>query len=153
MSWIVFFFFMQKTAYEMRISDWSSDVCSSDLGRWRDHGRDHVPRQRRDEGLPEEPEGDAGGLCRRLVPFRRPRGAASGRLHADQGPLERHHHLGRREYLDARGRGRAVHASRHPRSRRGGAARRSEEHTSELVTNAHLVCRLLLEKKKKVSET
>src|SRR3546814_3904850 len=26
-----FFFFKQKTAYEMRISDWSSDVCSSDL--------------------------------------------------------------------------------------------------------------------------
>src|SRR3546814_10705901 len=31
----VFFFFTQKTAYEMRISDWSSDVCSSDL-----HGYD-----------------------------------------------------------------------------------------------------------------
>src|SRR3546814_3124735 len=38
-----FFFFKQKTAYEMRISDWSSDVCSSDLrslliggnGLWR----------------------------------------------------------------------------------------------------------------------
>src|SRR3546814_7540229 len=29
---VVFFFFKQKTAYEMRISDWSSDVCSSDLG-------------------------------------------------------------------------------------------------------------------------
>src|SRR3546814_7080757 len=28
----IFFFFKQKTAYEMRISDWSSDVCSSDLG-------------------------------------------------------------------------------------------------------------------------
>src|SRR3546814_17912849 len=28
---IFFFFFKQKTAYEMRISDWSSDVCSSDL--------------------------------------------------------------------------------------------------------------------------
>src|SRR3546814_9118528 len=28
-----FFFFKQKTAYEMRISDWSSDVCSSDLVR------------------------------------------------------------------------------------------------------------------------
>src|SRR3546814_4549131 len=28
-----FFFFKQKTAYEMRISDWSSDVCSSDLAR------------------------------------------------------------------------------------------------------------------------
>src|SRR3546814_9954482 len=31
----LFFFFKQKTAYEMRISDWSSDVCSSDL-----HGAD-----------------------------------------------------------------------------------------------------------------
>src|SRR3546814_4226040 len=29
--YFVFFFFKQKTAYEMRISDWSSDVCSSDL--------------------------------------------------------------------------------------------------------------------------
>src|SRR3546814_9310711 len=28
----LFFFFNQKTAYEMRIRDWSSDVCSSDLG-------------------------------------------------------------------------------------------------------------------------
>src|SRR3546814_6747137 len=28
---LIFFFFKQKTAYEMRISDWSSDVCSSDL--------------------------------------------------------------------------------------------------------------------------
>src|SRR3546814_8720639 len=31
-SWSFVFFFKQKTAYEMRISDWSSDVCSSDLG-------------------------------------------------------------------------------------------------------------------------
>src|SRR3546814_7533681 len=30
---LFFFFFKQKTAYEMRISDWSSDVCSSDLLR------------------------------------------------------------------------------------------------------------------------
>src|SRR3546814_5599281 len=30
-SSVLFFFFKQKTAYEMRISDWSSDVCSSDL--------------------------------------------------------------------------------------------------------------------------
>src|SRR3546814_3682274 len=29
--YLSFFFFKQKTAYEMRISDWSSDVCSSDL--------------------------------------------------------------------------------------------------------------------------
>src|SRR3546814_5186897 len=32
------FFFKQKTAYEMRISDWSSDVCSSDLGQVRRAG-------------------------------------------------------------------------------------------------------------------
>src|SRR3546814_4739302 len=31
MRLLVIFFFKQKTAYEMRISDWSSDVCSSDL--------------------------------------------------------------------------------------------------------------------------
>src|SRR3546814_11700581 len=31
LSCLFFFFFKQKTAYEMRISDWSSDVCSSDL--------------------------------------------------------------------------------------------------------------------------
>src|SRR3546814_989856 len=31
LSYVYFFFFKQKTAYEMRISDWSSDVCSSDL--------------------------------------------------------------------------------------------------------------------------
>src|SRR3546814_6548114 len=46
----LFFFFKQKTAYEMRISDWSSDVCSSDLfdadeifrtldRRWRQSGQ------------------------------------------------------------------------------------------------------------------
>src|SRR3546814_2343446 len=33
-----FFFFKQKTAYEMRISDWSSDVCSSDLRHTRTGG-------------------------------------------------------------------------------------------------------------------
>src|SRR3546814_2323954 len=32
-----FFFFKQKTAYEMRISDWSSDVCSSDLSSRERH--------------------------------------------------------------------------------------------------------------------
>src|SRR3546814_10201330 len=42
---MVFFFFKQKTAYEMRISDWSSDVCSSDLGVI------HIP----DRGLPRMP--------------------------------------------------------------------------------------------------
>src|SRR3546814_1181733 len=39
MSWMMFFFFKQKTAYEMRISDWSSDVCSSDLIYFVANGR------------------------------------------------------------------------------------------------------------------
>src|SRR3546814_1653203 len=50
----VFFFFKQKTAYEMRISDWSSDVCSSDLSddrHRRDPGRLHVV----DEADPAQP--------------------------------------------------------------------------------------------------
>src|SRR3546814_101036 len=51
--YVVFFFFKQKTAYEMRISDWSSDVCSSDLpialivARWR------LKRRHRIRGCPE----------------------------------------------------------------------------------------------------
>src|SRR3546814_16303109 len=36
---IVICFFKQKTAYEMRISDWSSDVCSSDLQQFTFYGR------------------------------------------------------------------------------------------------------------------
>src|SRR3546814_4612540 len=64
----VFFFFKQKTAYEMRISDWSSDVCSSDLrahhdspvpdgpGHPHDHGHadDRQARSPRDQGGAEE---------------------------------------------------------------------------------------------------
>src|SRR3546814_6298464 len=47
MSYILFFFFKQKTAYEMRISDWSSDVCSSDL---EDRGRqDRLAEESRDD--------------------------------------------------------------------------------------------------------
>src|SRR3546814_8201673 len=45
----VFFFFKQKTAYEMRISDWSSDVCSSDLTKAV------VPQQARGPGNLRQP--------------------------------------------------------------------------------------------------
>src|SRR3546814_9917225 len=38
-----FFFFKQKTAYEMRISDWSSDVCSSDLMVFVGDGYTDIP--------------------------------------------------------------------------------------------------------------
>src|SRR3546814_8925428 len=46
------FFFKQKTAYEMRISDWSSDVCSSDLdvGATTIDGVGHLRQQRRTAG-------------------------------------------------------------------------------------------------------
>src|SRR3546814_4458615 len=40
---MLFFFFKQKTAYEMRISDWSSDVCSSDLRTVADHQLPFAP--------------------------------------------------------------------------------------------------------------
>src|SRR3546814_13065709 len=45
----MFFFLKQKTAYEMRFSDWSSDVCSSDLSRAGevDQGPVHADRVRR----------------------------------------------------------------------------------------------------------
>src|SRR3546814_3390675 len=49
MCYWFFFFFKQKTAYEMRISDWSSDVCSSDLvgaKADREADADHDERRR-----------------------------------------------------------------------------------------------------------
>src|SRR3546814_7532841 len=66
-----FFFFKQKTAYEMRISDWSSDVCSSDLAQ-PDHGgkrcgdiAELVGAQREDRGnrLVEQAAGGGANLC------------------------------------------------------------------------------------------
>src|SRR3546814_5684987 len=42
LSVVLFFFFKQKTAYEMRISDWSSDVCSSDLRDSYSYHRDKM---------------------------------------------------------------------------------------------------------------
>src|SRR3546814_8684916 len=65
---LCFFFFKQKTAYEMRISDWSSDVCSSDLVPC---GGDHALRGEHEvahgsalhgHGASREPGGDAARL-------------------------------------------------------------------------------------------
>src|SRR3546814_18990369 len=58
MTIVFFFFFKQKTAYEMRISDWSSDVCSSDLiGRRDPPAVDLYERSARKEFPPHD-------LCR-----------------------------------------------------------------------------------------
>src|SRR3546814_4415427 len=58
--YLIFFFFKQKTAYEMRISDWSSDVCSSDLIKGTDHdagGGSADDAERRYAVQPREREG------------------------------------------------------------------------------------------------
>src|SRR3546814_4403935 len=79
---IVVFFFKQKTAYEMRISDWSSDVCSSDLPV------DSRPRRaRRGGGAPAS--GAVAGECpwrdrvgrggAAIAPHPTPQGAEIGR--------------------------------------------------------------------------
>src|SRR3546814_8846728 len=67
-SFVCFFFFKQKTAYEMRISDWSSDVCSSDLIPLCSPGA----RERRGhkEGCPGARGGEPGQKGNRKADFR-----------------------------------------------------------------------------------
>src|SRR3546814_3020133 len=77
-DFLYFFFFKQKTAYEMRISDWSSDVCSSDLLRRRMAEAVQAP------GLRDYVRG-AGGLDQR--------GAGRGRRTV----MRRHHHVHARQ--------------------------------------------------------
>src|SRR3546814_1007455 len=60
-SAVVFFFFKQKTAYEMRISDWSSDVCSSDLA---------FPKRTERGQEPARGKLDRRGQCHRRPPRR-----------------------------------------------------------------------------------
>src|SRR3546814_6666755 len=107
----LFFFFKQETAYEMRISYWSSDVCSSDLGA--------------DEGaLREEPDPHPARSARHPLPLRR-RGASRKRLPKE---LVLHGWMTRRKPWNA--------SNTAPVSADGrtstGTAPRSEEHTSEL---------------------
>src|SRR3546814_1755442 len=127
----LFFFFKQKTAYEMRISDWSSDVCSSDL----------VERRRQRRGVVE-----ADRLGRLAL-------GESGRRKA-RGEKARHaerHHLPRRRHMRPFARPVAVGGRQRRERRRHALPKfvhlahrlitlvprddrgvRSEEHTSEL---------------------
>src|SRR3546814_234116 len=72
---LVFFFFKQKTAYEMRISDWSSDVCSSDL---LSRHRRHYPQGQLSPQLPAS-----------LVHRRRAARASSWAIRAREDPDKR----------------------------------------------------------------
>src|SRR3546814_4277165 len=102
-------FFKQKTAYEMRISDWSSDVCSSDLPE-----QDQVPPVR---AIGQRAEGQA--------QYR----IEDHEAEADQGTdlrvAEREFALDR---LDQQADQRPIHERQHV----GDRQQRSEEHTSEL---------------------
>src|SRR3546814_10693303 len=75
-----FCFFKQKTAYEMRISDWSSDVCSSDLVRTSRH---HPHRRDRPAARPQPASGDARNPERQGR--RHDRAGNAGGIH-DEGP-------------------------------------------------------------------
>src|SRR3546814_5105372 len=71
-----FFFFKQKTAYEMRISDWSSDVCSSDLLR-KASSRRRCASVSKEKLVSSKTVGS--GLNRTSVPESYPSPARSGR--------------------------------------------------------------------------
>src|SRR3546814_20023271 len=68
---VCFFFFKQKTAYEMRISDWSSDVCSSDLPRHLQHRQRPHETARRDQN---QRSGEAGSNSTPALARRNPPG-------------------------------------------------------------------------------
>src|SRR3546814_2652488 len=139
----LFFVFKQKTAYELRISDWSSDVCSSDLTS--SSGRAERRRGAGDRGRPRYPAGAAS--------------AASFSTAASPCEESVLRALGRRRRLDC-GVGDApqVQAGVCPVGPPAFAARGQflrgwheigRAHVCTPVTNAHLVCRLLLAKTNK----
>src|SRR3546814_4056509 len=100
----VVFFFKQKTAYEMRISDWSSDVCSSDLVDCQHRRNRHGHRV----ADPAETGGEADAVVVHFQPG-----------HSAVGDVEHHPAV-----LDR--------VRRHAHAGLGGVDQRSEEHTSEL---------------------
>src|SRR3546814_3401632 len=117
----IIFFFKQKTAYEMRISDWSSDVCSSDL-------RQRVLSAEPDLALP----GPAGGGTRRLHAANVRSRHQGGRQRWRRRRLTRNDHYHPR-HANARARCRTCNAGTWPDAHSAGhRTGRSEEHMSEL---------------------
>src|SRR3546814_1808846 len=132
------FFFKQKTAYEMRISDWSSDVCSSDLTVAPLVYRPAPSRCGRSDDAERDRAGDRRGLVR---PDRPLRGAGDDRSDAAAAGVSGDR---RRPGWVAGGRP----CGRPPHRRRPGAAR-SEEHTSELQSLMRISYAVFCLKKKK----
>src|SRR3546814_4165573 len=125
----IFFFFKQKTAYEMRISDWSSDVCSSDLPESdlrRAKGNDS-----RANFLASACSGRTSSSCRRASTSPDP--ASTGPVHASNRALFRFP---------------ACRAVSCP-SRAQAPPLRSEEHTSELQSLMRIPYAVFCLKKKK----
>src|SRR3546814_9731557 len=82
----MFFFFKQKTAYEMRISDWSSDVCSSDLRKvWARDAR--TGNQDRVVKSIEEVKANAGAMLGHVLVTKQtgPAGKEVKRLYIEEG--------------------------------------------------------------------
>src|SRR3546814_7322851 len=132
---IFFFFFKQKTAYEMRISDWSSDVCSSDLQAARPSC--HARRQ----GAARGDEGGAPASRLHRLPARSPP-LARRRDDDARRSCRRRADLGRR--LSRRNRLEGARGDRGLVSR----VQRSEEHTSELQSLMRLSYAVICLKKK-----
>src|SRR3546814_2136808 len=94
---IFFFFFKQKTAYEMRISDWSSDVCSSDLHRKPD--ADHQQAEQYQQPASIDSLADLRSYARanhagrrkndRAGPFDHARAGMTGKARGGIGPVYR----------------------------------------------------------------
>src|SRR3546814_12425039 len=102
--WIFFFFFKQKTAYEMRISDWSSDVCSSDLKDDRNRAV-FVGLEREPDSAQGEPVERLVFVGRRMDRCEKTREALAGRRkkqHVGRLSPESHPDIERRRLLPAR---------------------------------------------------
>src|SRR3546814_962495 len=129
MNITVFFFFKQKTAYEMRISDWSSDVCSSDLHHQRQNAQHAVGiRDRQHQCLLADDSHQLSGLRDKRNGVAYGRGVIQQHFRVE--PLPYGHELPDHCAAEYRALGaQRVDVFRHIRAFAGV---RSEEHTSEL---------------------
>src|SRR3546814_17279438 len=87
-GWGKFFFVEQKTAYEVRISDWSSDVCSSDLALEQAARQRILARARREHGL-QMIETRIARHDRRRMAQRRQHVAIEAEIADSRGPIDK----------------------------------------------------------------